>query len=303
MQRRRAPSIRSVWRWAIALSIVLVVGSAVAGYEIHHLQTEFNGVQQQFNSLNQEVASLYRSATKTAQPAELPSTTTTTVTSPPSTTTTMTTVPVATVPVATATSLPTPPSPAPPVVAAPSTTSLAAPPMAFTGANTGLTGSLGALLILAGLALVVLARRRLLLPATQGPGLSVQLPWRLPANSRSVADYLPPPMTRAARRLRSTTAPIRSGKDGGADPACGRTTTTMTTVLVATAASLPTPPSPAPPVVAAPSTTSLAAPPMAFTGANTGLTASVGALLIVAGLALVVLARRRLLPPRRRARA
>jgi hypothetical protein len=132
MQRRRGPPIRSLWRWVIVLSIVLVAGCAVAGFNLYHSQTEVNHLQTEVKGIQQTVDLLYAATTKLAQPGELPPTTTTTVTSPPSTTTT--TVPVATVP-----SPPTPPSPTPPV--------------AFTGANTGLTASAGALLILAGLVL------------------------------------------------------------------------------------------------------------------------------------------------------
>jgi hypothetical protein len=67
MQRRRAPSMRSVWRLAIVLSIVLVVVCAVAGYEVYHLRTEVNGLQQQVNHLNQTLALLYETVSKAAE--------------------------------------------------------------------------------------------------------------------------------------------------------------------------------------------------------------------------------------------
>jgi hypothetical protein len=67
MQRRRAPSVRSVWRLAVVLSIVLVVVCAVAGYEIYHLGTEVNGLQQQVNALNRTAILLYETVTKIAQ--------------------------------------------------------------------------------------------------------------------------------------------------------------------------------------------------------------------------------------------
>jgi len=46
MNRRRAPyAKRSVWTVVVIMSIVLVVGFGVAGYEIHHLQNEVSGLQ------------------------------------------------------------------------------------------------------------------------------------------------------------------------------------------------------------------------------------------------------------------
>ena len=67
MQRRRALSMRSVWRLAIVLSIVLVVVCAVAGYEIYHLRNEVNGLQQQVNNLSNMVTLLSDALTKVAQ--------------------------------------------------------------------------------------------------------------------------------------------------------------------------------------------------------------------------------------------
>jgi hypothetical protein len=134
MQRRRGPPIRSLWRWVIVLSIGLIAGCALAGFNLYHSQTEVNHLQTEVNGIQQTVGLLYAETIKLAQPGELSPTTTTTVTSPPSTTTTTTTVPVATAP-----SPPASPSPTPPV--------------AFTGTNIWLTASVGALLILAGLVL------------------------------------------------------------------------------------------------------------------------------------------------------
>jgi hypothetical protein len=45
-----------VWVAVVVLSIVLVVGGAIAGYEIHHLQTQVNGLQ---SSLGQLEVQLY----------------------------------------------------------------------------------------------------------------------------------------------------------------------------------------------------------------------------------------------------
>jgi uncharacterized protein YoxC len=51
MKRQRAPYLRPLWNAIVVLSIVLVIGLAVAGYEIHHLQTQVNGLQSQVNTL------------------------------------------------------------------------------------------------------------------------------------------------------------------------------------------------------------------------------------------------------------
>jgi Ca2+/H+ antiporter len=46
MKRKRAPyASRSVWVVIAILSTLLVVGGVAAGYEIHHLQTQVNGLQ------------------------------------------------------------------------------------------------------------------------------------------------------------------------------------------------------------------------------------------------------------------
>jgi hypothetical protein len=61
MNRRRAPyAKRSVWTVVVIMSIVLVVGFAVAGYEIHHLQNEVTGLQN-------TVADIYKTS-KAASP-------------------------------------------------------------------------------------------------------------------------------------------------------------------------------------------------------------------------------------------
>jgi hypothetical protein len=52
MKRKRAPyASRSVWVVIVILSIVLVVGGVLAGYEIHHLQTQVNGLQSTVKTL------------------------------------------------------------------------------------------------------------------------------------------------------------------------------------------------------------------------------------------------------------
>jgi len=52
MTRQRAPyASRSVWVAVVVLSIVLIVGGAIAGYEIHHLQTQVNGLNSSVSQL------------------------------------------------------------------------------------------------------------------------------------------------------------------------------------------------------------------------------------------------------------
>jgi DNA-binding transcriptional regulator of glucitol operon len=54
MKRPRVPyARRSVWVVIAVLSIVLVVGFVIAGYQIHHLQNEANGLQNQVTYLQQ----------------------------------------------------------------------------------------------------------------------------------------------------------------------------------------------------------------------------------------------------------
>jgi hypothetical protein len=61
MKKPRVPyAKRSVWIAIAILSLVLVVGFGLAGYEIHHLQNEVNG-------LNNAVATLYQQFLKLAK--------------------------------------------------------------------------------------------------------------------------------------------------------------------------------------------------------------------------------------------
>jgi hypothetical protein len=61
MKKPRVPyAKRSVWTAILILSLVLVVGFGIAGYEINHLQNEVNG-------LNNEVATLYQQFLKLAK--------------------------------------------------------------------------------------------------------------------------------------------------------------------------------------------------------------------------------------------
>jgi hypothetical protein len=60
MARQRVPyAKRSVWYVVIALSAIVVIGFAAAGYEINHLRTEVNGLHTQVQGLSNEVASIY----------------------------------------------------------------------------------------------------------------------------------------------------------------------------------------------------------------------------------------------------
>jgi hypothetical protein len=69
MKRGRAPyANRSVWNAVVVLSIVLVVGFAAAGYEIHHLNSEINGLRTQAATVNSTVLVIYNELLKlTAQ--------------------------------------------------------------------------------------------------------------------------------------------------------------------------------------------------------------------------------------------
>jgi hypothetical protein len=51
MKRPRASNTRPLWNAIVIISIVVVIGFAVAGYEIHHLQSEISGLQSQVKSL------------------------------------------------------------------------------------------------------------------------------------------------------------------------------------------------------------------------------------------------------------
>jgi uncharacterized protein YoxC len=61
MKRQRPPyAKRSVWYAFAVLSIVLVVVCVAAGYEIHHLQNQVNGLNGQVNSLYRLLTQLSR---------------------------------------------------------------------------------------------------------------------------------------------------------------------------------------------------------------------------------------------------
>jgi hypothetical protein len=65
MKRGRAPyANRSVWNAVIVLSIVLVVGFAAGGYELHHLNSEINGLRSQATTLNSTVVVIYNELLK-----------------------------------------------------------------------------------------------------------------------------------------------------------------------------------------------------------------------------------------------
>jgi hypothetical protein len=56
MKSRRAPyANRSVWYVVAVLSIILVAGFAVGGYEINHLRTETNSLQNQVTALDAQL--------------------------------------------------------------------------------------------------------------------------------------------------------------------------------------------------------------------------------------------------------
>jgi hypothetical protein len=59
MTRPRAPyAKRSVWIAVAILAAIIVVGGAIAGYQINHLHNQVNGLQSQMNSLYQTVIQL-----------------------------------------------------------------------------------------------------------------------------------------------------------------------------------------------------------------------------------------------------
>jgi hypothetical protein len=68
MRRQRAPyANRSVW-WVVAvLAIVLVVGFAIAGYEINHLRNEVDGLHTQIKSINGQLQLTYSELLKLGQ--------------------------------------------------------------------------------------------------------------------------------------------------------------------------------------------------------------------------------------------
>jgi hypothetical protein len=57
---RRGYANRPVWYAVIVISIVVVVGFALAGYEINHLRTEVNGMHAQIQSLNNQFTALFQ---------------------------------------------------------------------------------------------------------------------------------------------------------------------------------------------------------------------------------------------------
>jgi len=68
MKRQRAPyTRRSVWIAIAILSGVLVVGFAVAGYEINHLRTQINGLQAQISGIQTIVSKLLQEILKLGQ--------------------------------------------------------------------------------------------------------------------------------------------------------------------------------------------------------------------------------------------
>jgi outer membrane murein-binding lipoprotein Lpp len=59
MKRPRVPyARRSAWTVIAILAAVVIVGFVVAGYEIHHLQSEINGLQNNTTSLQSQVHEL-----------------------------------------------------------------------------------------------------------------------------------------------------------------------------------------------------------------------------------------------------
>lgn len=63
MTRPRAPfAKRTVWIAVAVVAVVLVVGGAIAGYQIHHLQSQVNQLQSQVTVLYQ--ATLHNAKTK-----------------------------------------------------------------------------------------------------------------------------------------------------------------------------------------------------------------------------------------------
>ena len=54
MKRRRAPfARRSVWILIAILSAIIIVGGAIAGYQLHQLQSDIDGLNHQLTVLNQ----------------------------------------------------------------------------------------------------------------------------------------------------------------------------------------------------------------------------------------------------------
>jgi uncharacterized protein YabE (DUF348 family) len=49
-----------VWYVVAVLALVVVIGFAVAGYEINHLRTQVDGLQNQVNSISKVVTEIYQ---------------------------------------------------------------------------------------------------------------------------------------------------------------------------------------------------------------------------------------------------
>jgi hypothetical protein len=65
MARQRVPyARRSVWYVVLPLSAIVVIGFALAGYEINHLRTEVDGLHSQIQSINHVVGLLYSEVLK-----------------------------------------------------------------------------------------------------------------------------------------------------------------------------------------------------------------------------------------------
>lgn len=60
---------RSVWIVVAVLSVIVVVGFALAGYEINHLRDEINGLQAQTRQLNSAIVLLEAAIKSLAQHA------------------------------------------------------------------------------------------------------------------------------------------------------------------------------------------------------------------------------------------
>ena len=73
MKKPRAPyAKRSVWTAIAVLSVVLVAGLAIVGYEINHLNNEVNGLQNQVSSLLQALAAIGTEGPIGRQPSHSP---------------------------------------------------------------------------------------------------------------------------------------------------------------------------------------------------------------------------------------
>jgi hypothetical protein len=69
MARPRVPyAKRSVWYLVLPLSAIVVIGFALAGYEINHLRTEINGLHAQVQNMNNVISLLYTEFLKLSHP-------------------------------------------------------------------------------------------------------------------------------------------------------------------------------------------------------------------------------------------